>query len=75
MARLGYALGGGVALIAPMLIMIHVPGRTASVVTTGAFIAAFYVIIALSELKPSEVLGLTSAYAAVLGVFVGVRLT
>ncbi|KAM0715714.1 hypothetical protein Q7P37_009214 [Cladosporium fusiforme] len=73
--RLYYAIGGGMALVLPMLVMVLVPGRTCSLVTTTACVLAFACVVALgSDLKPQEILGVTAAYAAVLVVFVGTSL-
>lgn len=73
LTRTVYALAGGIALIAPMLFMVYVPGRTASVSTTCAFVTFALSIALTSNLKPHEVLAVTSAYAAILVVFVGLR--
>ena len=72
--RLAYALAGGIGLLAPMLIMVYVPGTTASVATTCAFMVLFALGLALwSDAQPREILTISAAYAAVLVVFVGVR--
>lgn len=70
--KLYHALGGGLALIVPMVVMKLVPGEVCSLVTTSACMVVFSVVIAWrSELKPQEILAVTAAYAAVLVVFVG----
>lgn len=67
-----FGLGGGLALIVPMIIMTMIPNIISSLVTTSAFVIAFSSIIAWrSDLKPQEVLAVTAGYAAVLVVFVG----
>lgn len=70
--KLVHALGGGLALIVPMLIMIYVPGQTSSVATACGAILLFALVLALkSDLGPNDSLLATAAYAAVLVVFVG----
>lgn len=47
--KLYSALGGGLSLIVPMLIMVLVPGRVASLVTTSVFVFAFAIGMALKS--------------------------
>lgn len=69
-----YALLSALSLIVPMVIMKLVPSRTAVLIVTCSFVISFALGIALwSTLKPSEVLGVTAGYAAVLVVFVGAQ--
>lgn len=73
--RLYHALGGGLALVVPMLIMAIVSSTICSLATTSIFVVVFSFVVALgSELKPQEILAVTAAYAAVLVVFVGTSL-
>lgn len=68
---------GGVALIAPMLVMsLHRDLKT-SLITSSVATALFVLILAGQgqSLKGQEVLGATAAYAAVLVVFVGTSMT
>ena len=73
-ARLSMALGGGLALIAPMLIMALIPTKTVALVTTSCFVvfAAISLAIFMRDSQPKDVVACTAAYAAVLVVFVGV---
>lgn len=74
--RFVYALAGGLGLLAPMLIMVYVPGTTASMATTCAFMLVFALGLAwFSDAQPREILTISAGYAAVLVVFVGVRIT
>ena len=69
-----FALGGGLAVVVPMIIMTLFPGKTSSLVTSSAFVFVFSTIVAgRVDLKPQEILGVTAAYAAVLVVFVGTK--
>ncbi|KAK3392817.1 hypothetical protein B0H63DRAFT_504861 [Podospora didyma] len=75
-ARLSMALGGGLALIVPMLIMVLLPSRGGQVViltTTSCFIVAVAIVLAvfMKDSQPKDVVACTVAYAAVLVVFVG----
>lgn len=73
--RLAMAIVGGLFLIAPMLIMVFVRSRAASVSTTcGAIVLASLALAFLTDLGPNEVLATCAAYAAVLVVFVGTSL-
>lgn len=75
--RLLMAMFGGVALIAPMLIMVLHPTRTVSLVTTSVATILFALVLAFGAQDSSgkDVLGATAAYAAVLVVFVGTSTT
>jgi NAD/NADP transhydrogenase alpha subunit len=70
------ALFGGVALIAPMLIMALHPGRTVDLVTTSVATVIFVIFIVVwnTDASGMDVLTSTAAYAAVLVVFVGANL-
>jgi len=71
--RLWMGAFGGVAVIAPMLIMsLHRDLKT-SLITSSVATMLFALELALhgENLKGQEVLGATAAYAAVLVVFVG----
>jgi len=72
-ARLLMALGGGLALIAPMLIMDLHPTKATALVTTCCFVVAVAIALAIfmRDSKPKDVVACTTAYAAVLVVFVG----
>ncbi|KAK0740344.1 hypothetical protein B0T18DRAFT_417771 [Schizothecium vesticola] len=72
-ARLLMALGGGLALIAPMLIMVLHPSKATALVTTCCFVVAVAIALAIfmRDSKPKDVVACTMAYAAVLVVFVG----
>ena len=67
------ALFGGVALIAPIPIMVLRPTRNVSLVTTSVATILFALILAFGAQDSSgkDVLAATAAYAAVLVVFVG----
>lgn len=68
---------GGVALIAPVLVMsLHRDLKT-SLITSSVATALFVLILARQgqSLRGQEVLGATAAYAAVLVVFVGTSMT
>ena len=70
--RSAFAFAGALALLVPMIIMVWVSGKVASVVVTTVSICIFSAaIIWQSDLNGKEILGVTSAYAAVLVVFVG----
>jgi hypothetical protein len=69
------AVAGGLFLIIPMVIMVFVRTREASVATTccAIFLAAL-ALAACTDLGPNEVLATCAAYGAVLVVFVGASL-
>lgn len=72
MFRFLVAILGVLAVVLPMIIMVLVPGRTASLVTTSVFAVAFGAGIAsVSSFRSTEILAIACAYAAVLVVFVG----
>lgn len=69
-----YALLSALSLIVPMVIMNLVPSQAAVLIVTCSFVISFALGVALwSTLRPSEVLGVTAGYAAVLVVFVGAQ--
>lgn len=75
-SRVAYALVGGLGLLIPMITMVYVPGTTASVATTCAFMLLFALGLAwFSDAQPREILTISAGYAAFLVVFVGVRIT
>lgn len=66
------AVGGGIALLAPMLLMVLRNDLLTSLLAVSVCVLAFAVIGAVySEGPPGELLVATTAYAAVLVVFVG----
>lgn len=67
------ALFGGVALIAPMLIMTLHESKLTPLLTTLLFVVGVAVVLAwrFDEAKSQDIIGATAAYAAVLVVFVG----
>ena len=71
--KIGAAVFGGLALIAPMLIMLLHPSIITVTVTTSVFVlvVSFLVAIAMKDTEPKDVVAATAAYAAVLVVFVG----
>ena len=75
--RIFMAIFGGVALIAPMLIMTLHPSRNVSLITTSLATFIFALILALGATNSAgkDVLAATAAYAAVLVVFVGTNTT
>lgn len=72
-ARLIMALFGGLALVAPMLVMTLHPTRLTTLLTTSICIVVVAVALAfyLGDAQPKDVMAATAAYAAVLVVFVG----
>lgn len=71
------AISGGMALIAPMLIMVlvHATPVATKLLTVSFFTVAFAVVLAMgSERNPLEITTATAAYAAILVVFVGTNL-
>ena len=72
-ARLIMALFGGLALVAPMLVMTLHPTRLTTLLTTSICIVVVAVALAfyLGDARPKDVMAATAAYAAVLVVFVG----
>jgi hypothetical protein len=73
--RFSFCLFGGVALVAPMLLMVLHRDRTTTLATTsGAVILFSIVVAAFTSATPEVAVGAVSAYAAVLVVFVGAAL-
>lgn len=75
LARFLVALVGGIALIAPMLVML-LPGvdRTRSIITTGVAVFLFALgVSVVVRAGNTEALIATTTYAAVLVVFVGLN--
>jgi archaellum biogenesis protein FlaJ (TadC family) len=72
-SRLFMALGGGLALVAPMLIMVLHPQKLTVILTTSCFVVAVAGLLAvfMNDSQPKDVVACTVAYAAVLVVFVG----
>lgn len=71
--RFGVALAGGLALLAPVIIMAVGKTLLKSLLTVSVAVLLFCVAIAkFSHQKSVEILSLTAAYTAVLVVFVGV---
>ncbi|KAK3996177.1 hypothetical protein QBC44DRAFT_377808 [Cladorrhinum sp. PSN332] len=62
-SRVLMAVGGGLALIAPMLIMILVRSETIALVTTCCFVVAVAVLLAvfMKESQPKDIVGCTMA--------------
>ena len=71
--RVKMALFGGIALVAPMLIMTLHPTELTTLLTTSIFVLVVAVILAwyMKEADKKDILAATAAYAAVLVVFVG----
>jgi len=71
--RLWMGVFGGVAVIAPMLLMSLHRDLSTSLITSSVATMLFALVLALAakSLKGQEILGATAAYAAVLVVFVG----
>lgn len=66
------SLLGGLAIIAPFLVMILISGQLVRLVATCAFTCAFAVCATIgSDLGPDRIALVTAAYAAALMVFVG----
>lgn len=72
-ARIIMAVGGGLALIAPMLIMTLHPTKLTRLLTSSCFIIAVAVALAafMDTAEPKDIIASTAAYAAVLVIFVG----
>jgi hypothetical protein len=71
-ARFVVAIGGGAALVVPMVIMSLQPSQTKSIVTVSVAVLLFSVCISLvMRANNTETLVATATYAAVLVVFVG----
>ena len=70
--RVLMALGGGVAVIAPVAVILFFPGKAVNLIATCAAMVAFaFAICWVPELRARDVLALTAGYASVLVVFVG----
>ena len=70
--RLLMALLGGLALVAPFLVMTLISGQMVRLIITSACMVGFAVAVTLgSELGPERIALVTAAYAAALVVFVG----
>ena len=72
-ARTVTALAGGLAFIAPMLIMVLHPTRLTRLLTSSLFVVfvATALAVFMEDADPKDVVAVTAAYAAVLVVFVG----
>jgi len=72
LARFLIAVGGGAALIVPMLIMSFHPSQTKSLVTVSVAVVLFALTLSLAfSTDNKDTLQATATYAAVLVVFVG----
>ncbi|KAK3313287.1 hypothetical protein B0H66DRAFT_565763 [Apodospora peruviana] len=71
-ARIFMALGGGLSLVGPMLIMVLHPTKLTALTTTSCFVTGIAVVLAvfMRDSQPKDVVACTAAYAAVLVVFV-----
>lgn len=73
--RFGMGVFGGIALIAPMLLMVLHRDRTTALVTTSVSMILFAIIISFLPIaSPDVALVAVATYAAVLVVFVGAAL-
>lgn len=65
LSRLFMALGGGLALVGPMLVMIFHPTKLTTVLTTSCCVTAAGVCLAvfMVDSQPKDVLACTAAYA------------
>jgi len=72
-ARLLIALGGGLALIGPMLIMVLHPEKLTALITTSCSVVGVAVVLAvvMRDSQPKDIVAFTAAYTAVLVVFIG----
>jgi VIT1/CCC1 family predicted Fe2+/Mn2+ transporter len=71
-ARVIFALVGGIFLLAPIILMTYIESRRYMLLTTCLFVLFVATTLALaSKASNQELLGATTAYAAVLVVFVG----
>lgn len=75
--RASMALFGGLALIAPMLIMSLHATQATQLATTSLFVVAVALALAwqMEDAQNKDIIGATAAYAAVLVVFVGAGTT
>jgi hypothetical protein len=71
------AVFGGLAVIAPMLIMSLHPTRLTQLLTTSLFVVSVALILAwlMDDAERKDMVAATAAYAAVLAVFVGASTT
>jgi hypothetical protein len=66
------AIGGGATLLVPMIVMSIHPSLTKSLITVSAAVVLFAILLSqLFAAAYSDILTITTAYAAVLVVFVG----
>jgi len=72
--RMAMAVIGGSFVVGPMLLMVLVDNKTATLATTCLSVLAFGMLIGVYLDRPFDVLSGTAAYAAVLVVFVGASL-
>ncbi|TEA15160.1 hypothetical protein C8034_v002609 [Colletotrichum sidae] len=72
--RLWMGLAGGVAIIAPVLVMVLRRDLLTRLLTLGVsvFIFTFVLAVAAAKMRGETVVGLVAAYAAVIVVFIGV---
>jgi len=77
LSRLSFALFGGLALIAPMLIMTLHQTKLTVFLTTSIFGVAVALVLALfmEGTQNKDIVAATAAYAAVLVVFIGTAVT
>jgi len=74
--RISFAIGGVIAIFAPVVVMVLLPGRASGLATSfGSMLLVSLIIARWSALQPSEVLTFSAAYAAVLVVFIGTNNT
>ena len=72
LARFIIAVGGGCALVIPMVIMSFAPSRAKSLVTVSVAVVLFALVMSLAfQTDNKDTLTGTATYAAVLVVFVG----
>ncbi len=76
LARFIIAVGGGLSLIVPMLVMSFDASRTKSLVTVSVAVVLFALLLSLGfDTDNKDTLTATATYAAVLVVFVGTSST
>lgn len=67
-----YSLAGVAMVLAPMFVMVEVPGKEATLYTAAAFIIAFTVaMVCFRHFEPRDTVSIVAAYTAVLVTFVG----
>jgi hypothetical protein len=70
--RVIIAIGGGATLLVPMIVMSLDPSLTKSLITVSVAVVLFAILLSqLFAAAYSDILTVTTAYAAVLVVFVG----